>query len=168
VGSDVGPRPCGLSRDFVTGTAGGSGRCEVRVGECSRSPLCSSLVPARDHPVRSLALSPVHPQLARCGRVLGRVGRGDLRRGGLVVGARSPAGLCPELASEMASLRRDATPGRDDAHHPRQPHAPVASCWQRGEILGILAEANRNKAAALKLMSNLPKKQGYAPSIHSP
>jgi transposase-like protein len=34
-----------------------------------------------------------------------------------------------------------------------------------GEILDVLAQAKRDKAAALKLMRKLLKKQGYAPSV---
>jgi len=80
------------------------------------------------------------------------------------MGAQVWAGHCPQPAPAAASSNWHVVPGRNGGLHPGQTHGPVASLDSEGEILDILMQSRRDKAAALTLMRKLPTKQSVAPS----
>ncbi len=51
------------------------------------------------------------------------------------------------------------------AVHFRQADLALAGRRQRGEVLDLLVQPRRDKAAAVKLIRKLLKKQGYAPTV---
>src|SRR6202048_4769053 len=101
---NVGMPLCGL----VTETGSGE---RNRVG-CRHGPaqLSPPSVPARDHPARDLALSPVHPELPRCRGTAGRARTRHLHRTGGALGAEirsrdraTAAPAAPSAEQPMAS-----------------------------------------------------------------
>ena len=121
-------------------------------------------VSARDHPARRLALSPFHAQLSRRRRSACGTQSGYLLRNGAAMGIEvraivRPRTLPAPAANDAMASRRD---GRDDC-------GPAVWLWRavddEGEVLDLLVQRRRDKAAAVKLMGKLLKKQGFAPEV---
>src|SRR5580692_10069738 len=83
-------------------------------------------LPARDHPARDLALSPLHPELPRCRGTAGRTRARYLLRNGAAMGAevrpRDRATAAPASSSAEQSLAF----GRDGGAHRRRADVSVA------------------------------------------
>src|SRR5438876_1484050 len=100
------PLPLRWARGIVTETGSGE---RNRVG-CRHGPaqLSPPSVPARDHPARDLALSPLHPELPRCRGTAGRARARHLLRNGAALGAeirsRDRATAAPAASSAEQSM----------------------------------------------------------------
>ena len=121
-------------------------------------------VSARDHPARRLALCAFHAQLSRRRRSACGTRSGYLLRNGAAMGIEvraivRPRTLPAPAANDAMASRRD---GRDDC-------GPAVWLWRavddEGEVLDPLVQRRRDKAAAVKLMGKLLKKQGFAPEV---
>ena len=127
--------------------------------------ICPPPVPACDHPARRLALCPFHAQLsrrrrsargARSGCLLETVRRWVLKFG-------------PLFARELRHRR----PRPTARWHLDEMAVTIAGrkfwLWRavddEGEVLDLLVQRRRDKAAAEKLMRKLLKKQGFAPDV---
>ena len=115
-------------------------------------------VPACDHPARRLALCPFHAQPAERGL---DVSYETVRRWVLKFG--------PLFARELRHRR----PPRTAQSHLDEMAVTIAArkfwLWRavddEGEVLDLLVQRRRDKAAVEKLMRVLLKKQGFAPDV---
>ena len=109
-------------------------------------------LPARDHPARDLALSPLHPELPRCRGTPGRTRARYLLRNGAAMGAEVRSRdrwHLDEMVVRIAGKRTYLWRAVDD----------------EGEVLDMLVQRRRDGRAALRLMRKLLKKQGFVPKL---
>src|SRR5437016_404379 len=113
-------------------TETGSGE-RNKVG-CRHGPaqLSPPSVPARDHPARDLALSPVHPELPRCRGAAGRARTRLLLRNGATLGAEIRSRDRATAAPAAPSAEQPMAPGRDGGADRRQADVPLAGRRSRG------------------------------------
>src|SRR5580692_105476 len=119
------PRRSICRRGIVTET--GSAPSAHRIGCRHASALLPPpSLPARDHPARDLALSPLHPELSRCRGAAGRAWSRRLLRDGAAMGAevrfRDRATVAPASPSAQQSLAF----GRDGGAYRRRADVSVA------------------------------------------
>jgi len=121
-------------------TETGSGE-RNRVG-CRHAPaqLSPPSVPARDHPARDLALSPLHPELPRCRRTAGRARARHLLRNGAALGAEvrsrdrataAPASPSGKRVAEVNNRRRYGS------RHPGGGCSPASSFFTLSKRKGL-------------------------------
>jgi hypothetical protein len=96
-------RPCHTKID-------GLGRCAVGHRDAAHL-LGASPVPSRDHPARSLALSPVHAQLPRCRGTPGRARHRGVPRNRPPLGAHLWPGKRTQAAGETPEATQPLAPG---------------------------------------------------------
>src|SRR5438034_10428411 len=105
------------------GRARAAGRIASRDGPALLSP---PPLPAADHPAGDLVVSPLHPQLSRCGGAPCRTRARYLLRNGAALGVevRSPARV--PAAAEAPATERPVAFGRDGRAHRREDDVSVA------------------------------------------
>ena len=141
-------------------------RAAYRVGCRHGSALLPpSSLPARDHPARDLALSPLHSELSRCrgavGRTRARISYETVRRWVLKFG--------PGIARRLRRRR----PRPSDRWHFGEMVVRIVGkrmyLWRavdhEGEVLDIFVQRRRDTRAALRLMRKLLKKHELAPKL---
>jgi transposase-like protein len=119
-------------------------------------------LPARDHPARDLALSPLHPELPRR--------RGTACRTRALTSPTRRSALDAEIRSRH---RATATPLPGNRWHLDEMVVRIAGrqmyLWRavdhEGEVLDMLVQRRRDTRAALRLIRKLLKKQGFAPKL---
>jgi transposase-like protein len=125
--------------------------------------VCPPSVSARDHP--ALAISPFHAELSRRRRSACGARSGYLLGNGAAMGFE----IGPSFARELH--RRHPRP--TSRWHLDEMVIAIAGrqfwLWRavddEGEVLDLLVQRRRDKAAAVKLMRKLLKKQGFAPEV---
>src|ERR1700731_1676337 len=119
-----------LEEGLVTETGSGE---RNRVG-CRHGPaqLSPPSVPARDHPARDLALSPVHPELPRCRGAAGRARTRHLLRNGATLGAEIRSRDRATAAPAAPSAEQPMAPGRDGGADRREADVPLGGRRSRG------------------------------------
>src|SRR6202008_1865921 len=122
-------------------------------------------LPARDHPARDLALSPLHPELPRCRGTAGRTRARHLVRNGAAMGAEVRSGERATAAPRSSSAERSLAFGRDGGAHRRRAAVSVRAVDDEGEVLDMLVQRRRDSWSALRLMRKLLKKQGFVPKL---
>src|SRR4029077_18983341 len=106
-----------------------------RYGHRSPNPFIQQrpdLTPARDHPARDLALSPLHPELPRCRGTAGRARARDLLRNGAALGAEVRSRDRATAAPAAPSAEQPMAPGRDGGADRREADVPLAGAGVRG------------------------------------
>jgi hypothetical protein len=127
--------------------------------------VCQPSVSACDHPARRLALCAFHSQLSRRRRSARRARSGCLLRDRAAMGLK----FGPLFARELRRRR----PLPTSRWHLDEMAVIIGGrqfwLWRavddEGEVLDLLVQRRRNKAAAMKLMRKLLKKQGFAPKV---
>src|SRR5438105_12587376 len=116
-------------------TETGSGE-RNRVG-CRHGPaqLSPPSVPARDHPARGLALSPVHSELPRCRGTAGRARARHLLRNGAALGAEVRSRDRATAAPAASSAERSLAFAGDGGAHRRQRTYLWRAVDDEGEVL---------------------------------
>src|ERR1700731_3549594 len=89
-------------------------------------------LPARDHPARDLALSPLHPELPRCRGTAGRARARHLLRNGTALGAEVRSLDRATAAPAAPSAEQPMAPGRDGGADRREGDVPLAGRRSRG------------------------------------
>ena len=106
-------------------------------------------VSARDHPARRLALCAFHAQLSRRRRSARSAWARRVLRNGAAMGLEVRTVVRPRTSPPIAGRQFWLWRAVDD----------------EGEVLDLLVQRRRDKAAAVKLMRKLLKKQGFAPDV---
>ena len=127
--------------------------------------VCPPPVSPCDHPARRLALCAFHAQLSRRRRSARGARSGCLLRNGAAMGLE----FGPLFARELRRRR----PRPTSRWHLDEMAVMIAGrqfwLWRavddEGEVLDLLVQRRRDKAAAVKLMRKLLKKQGFAPDV---
>ena len=122
-------------------------------------------VSARDHPARRLALCAFHAQLSRRRGSARGARTGCLLRNGAAMGLK----FGPMFARELRRRR----PRPTSRWHLDEMAVMIVGrqfwLWRavddEGEVLDLLVQRRRDKAAAVKQMRKLLKKQGFAPDV---
>src|ERR1700689_2403097 len=122
-------------------------------------------VSPRDHPARRLAVCPLHTQLSRRRRSAVGARSGYLLRNGAAMGIEVQAIVRPRT--------RRRRPRPTSRWHLDEMAVTIAGrqfwLWRavdnEGEVLDLLVQRRRDRAAAVKLMRKLLKKQGFAPDV---
>src|SRR5580700_3333443 len=126
--------------------------------------VCPPPVSPRDHQARRLALCALHAQLSRRRRFARGARSGYLLRNGAAMGFEGPL-----FARELRRRR----PRPTTRWHLDEMAVMIAGrrfwLWRavddEGEVLDLLVQRRRDKAAAVKLMRKLLKKLGFAPDV---
>jgi putative transposase len=132
-------------------------RAECRHGSALLPPPS---LPARNHPTRDLALSPLHPELPRSERGLD-ISYETVRRWVLKFG--------PAIARRLRQRR----PRPSNRWHLDEMVVRIAgertylsrAVDYEGEVLDMLVQRRRDSRAALRLMRKLLKKQGFVSKL---
>src|SRR5215211_392818 len=85
--------------------------------------------------------------------------------GGSALGSQVRASFRSQPPSASSQAKRPVAPRRNGGRDWGQTPVAVASRRQRGRDPDLLVQPRRDKAAALRLMRKLLRKQGYAPTV---
>src|ERR1700739_1532965 len=108
-------------------TEPGSGAAAYRIGCRHGSALLPPpSLPARDHPTRDLAVSPLHPELSRRRGTPGRTRARHLVRNGAALGTKIRPRDRATAAPAAPSAERSLALGRDGGAHRRRAAVSVA------------------------------------------
>ena len=127
--------------------------------------LCPPPISARCHPTRCLALPPVHLELPGC--------RGSLAERGLTVSHESIRRWVLKFGPVIAKNLSGTRPKPHSRWHLDELMVSIAArqmyMWRavdsEGEVLEILVQPQRDKAAAVRLLRKLLRRQGFVPAV---